>query len=350
MKTLTGWNGGARPLVSVVVLNWNGGDDLLACLRSIGEQRGVELEVVLVDNASTDGSVGRALELWPSLRVLRNPRNLGFGAGVNRGIDATVAPFVALINPDAVAGRGWVEEMVQSAEADSTIGMVAPKVLLLEEGPERRRRLDSCGHLLARDGQNFCRGRGEVDIGQYDRAEEVFSFSGAACLLRRAMLEKIGGFDERMFLYGEDAELGLRARLCGWKCTAAPAAVAYHHLSRGLGQFSLKKAFYIERNRLWLLWTYYPLATILEAPILRLWHSWRYVRFIRRRKGEFAWWVAAITPLVLVAAKLAAVAGLPGCLARRRAIYLRCGRGAMDTMKEILRRFEITPGAIADRY
>lgn len=350
MKTMTGWDGDRRPLVSVVVLNWNGGDDLLACLRSLVEQCGVELEVVLVDNASTDGSVESALEIWPSLRVLRNSRNLGFGAGVNRGIEATSAPFVALINPDAVAGSGWVERMVRCAEADPTIGMVAPKVLLLEEGPEGGRRLDSCGHLLARDGQNFCRGRGEIDTGQYDRAEEVFSFSGAACLLRRAMLAQVGGFDERMFVYGEDAELGLRARLCGWKCTSAPAAVAHHHLSRGLGRFSLKKAFYVERNRLWLLWTYYPLSIILQAPFLRLRHSWRYVRFVRRRKGEIAWSVAAVTPLVLVAAKLAALAGLPGCLGKRRAFQRRGGRSARDTMNEILRRFEITPSAIADRY
>jgi len=338
------------PAASVLIVNWNSGDDLRRCLESVMAQEGVPFDVTVVDNASRDGSVSRAAAAFPRVRYIVNDANIGFGAAVNRGIRHCFGDWIALLNPDAVAEPGWLAKMVRTASRPGPlrVGAVAPKVLF--DPPDPARVIDSCGHQLGRDGQNFCRGRGEPDAGQYDREDLVFSFSGAACLLSREMIDQIGGFVEDYFLYGEDAELGLRAYLAGWRCVTAPSAVVRHRLSRGLGRFSLLKAFYIERNRLWLLWTHFPIGLILASPLHRLRHISRYFSFARRRRREFAWWAAVSAPLALLLAKAAATARLPVILRRRRIFHRRWPANRGRTFGELFERFEMTPSQMAERY
>jgi GT2 family glycosyltransferase len=172
---------------------------------------------------------------------------------------------VILLNNDAVAAPGFARELVAAAEASASVGMVAAKVL----DHARREVIDTTGHLLHRDGLNRGRGRLETDRGQYDGLGTALFPSGAAGLYRRAMLDAIGLFEETFFLYGDDAELGLRARLCGWECAFAPRAVAFHHYSRSVGAHSALKAFYVERNRVWLALELFPAGLLLANP----WHS-----------------------------------------------------------------------------
>lgn len=349
---MAGMAGTPSPTVSVIVLNWNGGGDLLDCLESVFCQRGIDFDLTLVDNASRDDSVNAALAAYPGLRVLRNDHNVGFGGGINVGIAATSGRFLALINPDAVAHAEWLVEMVRVVEGGGhRVGCVAPKVLLRgEAGAPPSAILDSCGHVLGRDGQNFCRGRSERDVGQYDAVCEVVAFSGAACLLRREMLEEIGGFDEGFFLYGEDAELGLRARLRGWRTLTAPRAIVRHRLSASLGRYSLRKAYYIERNRLRLLWLHFPWHLVTAAPLLRLASIGRYFAFARRRRGEYPRWAAAALPPTLLAAKISALFRLPSILLRRRREGRLLVSGRALIFRGIFPAFEITPGQVAERY
>ena len=232
-------------------------------VQSLLEQDLAGLEVVVVDNGSSDGSA-EALEkrFGDRIRLLRNGRNLGFGAGNNVGIRSARGRHLLLLNNDAIAAPSFAREMVAAAEAEPRTGMVAAKVL----GRGRTDVIDTVGHLLYPDGLNRGRGRLEVDRGQYDALRTALFPSGAAALYRREMLDEIGLFDEAFFLYGEDAELGLRGRLAGWGCALAPRAVAYHAYSRTAGAYSSLKAFYVERNRVWLLFKLFPFVLVVASP------------------------------------------------------------------------------------
>lgn len=255
------------PTISAVVLNYNGRGFGVAAVRSLLEQDVGDLEVIVVDNASTDGSAEEIEAAFgDKVRLVRSRLNVGFGAGNNMGIREARGRYIVLLNNDAVATPSFVRELAAAAEADETIGMVAAKVL----DDTRRNLIDTVGHLLYPDGLNRGRGRMERDEGQYDGCRTALFPSGAAALYSRRMLDDVGLFDEAFFLYGDDAEIGLRGRLARWGCALAPKAVAYHHYSRSVGAYSSLKAFYVERNRVLVLFRLFPLRTILMSPIFTL--------------------------------------------------------------------------------
>jgi GT2 family glycosyltransferase len=222
---------------------------LRACLESLAEQTTPVLEVVLVDNGSSDGSADTAEREFSSrlnLKVLRSPTNLGFCAGNNRGIQVCSGRFIALLNNDAVAEPGWIAALLSAFEGRPDVGMAASKILVFEDPT----RIDKAGHLIYPDGQNRGRGSGQIDHGQFDRVEDVLWPDGCAAMYRRAMLDEIGGFDEDFFAYADDAELGLRARIAGWNCLYVPGAVVRHHRGASLGLLSSRRLELIERNRI----------------------------------------------------------------------------------------------------
>jgi GT2 family glycosyltransferase len=267
------------PLVSAIVLNYDGGAVVAEAVASLLVQDHEPLEVIVVDNGSRDGSAA-ALEqrFGERIRLITAGRNLGFGAGNNLGIAAAAGEHVVLLNNDAVAAPWMVRELVAAAESSPRIGMVAPKVLL----HGTRDLIDTTGHLLYPDGLNRGRGRLERDSGQYDGCREALFPSGAAALYTRAMLGDVGAFDPTLFLYGDDAELGLRARLAGWECAFAPRALAYHRYSMSSGPWSSLKAFYVERNRVAVLLRHFPLSLVLLSPLFTalrlLLHGWGALR------------------------------------------------------------------------
>jgi GT2 family glycosyltransferase len=235
---------------------------LRACLHSLQSQAGVPFEIILVDNGSSDGSADMA-EREFRVRVIRNRENRGFCAANNQGIEAAGGEFIALLNNDAEAGPGWLGALWQACSRAPDVGMAASKILVWEDP----RVIDKAGHLIFPDGQNRGRGSGVKDQGQFDREEEVLWPDGSAALYRRAMLEQIGGFDEDFFAYGDDAELGLRARIAGWRCIYSPAAVVRHHRSATLGKDSTRRLELIERNRLLLAVKLFPLSLLCLNPL-----------------------------------------------------------------------------------
>lgn len=253
-----------EPLVSAIVVNYNGRGFVLESVQSLLDQDLDGIEVLVVDNGSSDGSADELLSRFGDrIRLLRSARNLGFGGGNNLAIRQARGRYLILLNNDAVAAPGFARELVLAAERDPRVGMVAARVL----DYARRDTIDTVGHLLYPDGLNRGRGRLERDRGQWDECRTALFPSGAAALYARRMLDQIGLFDECFFLYGDDAELGLRGRVAGWSCALAPAAIAYHHYSRSAGPYSRLKAFYVERNRLLVLLKLFPLSMVLLSPL-----------------------------------------------------------------------------------
>ena len=245
----------------MVVVNWNRKELLRSCLQSLGRQTDATFETIVVDNGSTDGSADLA-EREFGLRVIRNPENRGFCAANNQGLAAAQGEFIALLNNDAEAEPGWLAALRQACASHADVGMAASKVLVWED-PQR---IDKAGHLIFPDGQNRGRGIGALDEGQFDREEEVLWPDGCAAMYRREMLDRIGGFDEDFFAYGDDAELGLRARIAGWKCVYTPRAVVRHHRGSTLGKDSARRLALIERNRLLLALKLFPWSLLWLNP------------------------------------------------------------------------------------
>lgn len=246
----------------MVVVNWNRKELLRACLASLCRQSGVAFETIVVDNGSSDGSPEMA-EREFGVRMIRNRDNRGFCAANNQGIAAASGDFIALLNNDAEAQPGWLAALHRACSAAPDVGMAASKILVWED----TRRIDKAGHLIFPDGQNRGRGAGQLDCGQFDREEEVLWPDGCACLYRAEMLRQIGGFDEDFFAYGDDAELGLRARIAGWRCVYTPQAVVWHHRGSTLGKDSGRRLELIERNRLLLALKLFPWSLLWLNPL-----------------------------------------------------------------------------------
>ena len=251
-------------LISVIILNYNGKDYIEECLDSVLDQTYEPLEIIVLDNASNDSSLEILKEKYSSkIKLIESNTNLGFAGGNNLALDYTKGEFIALLNNDAVADRRWIEEFMSAVNrCDGTFGMWASKILFYDD----REIIDTAGHLIYPDGLNRGRGKGEKDKGQYDKEEEVFFPSGCAAIYRKEMLDIIGFFDPDFFAYGDDTDLGMKARIAGWKCIYVPKSVVYHHSSAASGKYSPLKAYLVERNRLWVLIKYFPLRYILLSP------------------------------------------------------------------------------------
>ena len=251
------------PLVSVVVLNHNGLRYLDDCLGSLDAQTYHPLEIILIDNGSTDDSANVVRRRHPGVRLFCLPENVGFAAGNNRGFQLAGGAYLANLNNDAIAAPDWVAKLVEAAEANPDYGMFGCRILL-HEFPDR---IDKAGHLMYWDGQNKGRGSGEPDGQQFSQATEIFFPDGCAALYRRSLVEDIGGFDENFFAYGDDADLGIRARLRGWKAYYVPDAKVWHHHSGTAGLFSPQKIFWVERNRFWLTIKSFPPGLLMLSPL-----------------------------------------------------------------------------------
>jgi len=331
------------PLVSIIVVNWNGARLLGDCLASLERQSWKHREFILVDNGSTDGSV-ECIEAWTRrlghAEGVYLDRNTGFCRANNIGFTKARGEWIALFNNDAVAEPSWLEELVRHADESARIGMLGGKILFVEPPGV----IDKAGHLIYWDGQNRGRGTMERDSGQYDQVEEILWPDACAALYHRRLFEETGGFDETFFAFGDDADLGMRARLLGWKARYVPTAVVYHRHSATAGAYSPLKVMLVERNRLLLAIKDFPLPLLLQNPYWTLRRFFWHASAARRWQGAAGRFVAEVgwgRALLSIARSYAsAIRLLPQALHSRRRI--RHTRRLSDReLMELLRRFQI---------
>lgn len=280
------------PQVSIIIPNWNGRHHLDVCLSSLRSQSFEDVEVILVDNGSSDDSVAYVRLHFPEVRVISLTRNLGFTGACNAGYAEARGEFIILLNNDTEADENWLTAIVSAFEENVEVGSIASKILLFD----KRDHFHTAGDYYRQDGIPGNRGVWQMDCGQYDRPEYVFSACGAAAAYRRTMLEQIGFLDERFYFSCEDVDLGWRAHLAGWQVLYVPTAVVYHKLKATGGD--LTASYYDGRNHLYLIWKNYPGAllrrhwrSILAAQLQISWEAieaWRGAAARARLRGQLA--------------------------------------------------------------
>jgi N-acetylglucosaminyl-diphospho-decaprenol L-rhamnosyltransferase len=262
----------ASPRVSVVVVAYQSGPLLAQCLATLRAQTMADHEVILVDNASTDGVVKAAVASHPGIRLIANDDNLGFAAAVNQGARASTGRWLALLNPDAFAEPDWLARLLAAAEAHAEVKSFTSRQLLAEDPT----RLDGLGDVMALPGFPFRGGYQRADPGDAQLGE-VFSACGGAMMIDRGLFLEMGGLDERLFCYCEDVDLGYRLRLRGEPTLVVPDAVVRHVGSASSGgPRSDFAVFHGTRNRLWvfvkdtppvLFWLTLPLHLLTTAVL-----------------------------------------------------------------------------------
>ncbi len=295
------------PRLSVVIPNWNGKRYLGPCLDSLRAQTQPAIEVIIVDNASTDGSQQLVRAGYSEMRLIELPQNQGFTGACNRGMREAAGEFVALLNNDTEVASDWAAQVIKALDEKPAAGLVACKMLLYDQ----RERLHTAGDFFAIDGSAGNRGFGEIDHGQYDGGDYVFSACGGAAVYRSSLLAEIGFLDDDFFFLLEDVDIAWRAQLAGYSVWFAPGAVVYHHLSATGG--GKTASYYAGRNGIWLI------AKNMPSGLLRKY--WR--RIVARQTRLFfdalmAWrGEAARARLRGMAAGLLSLRGI---LAKRRKI------------------------------
>lgn len=225
MKEVTKESNKAIPgLVSVVIPNWNGKRFLKGVLDSLGEQTYKQVEVLVVDNGSHDGSVEFMSENYPQVKIARFDHNTGFAPAVNRGIRESSGEFIALINNDTIVDPGWVAELVKAMGEHPECGALGCKMLAYDD----RTLLDGVGDGYRRGGLPGRIGHREKDTGLFDNGRYILGACGGAALYRRSLFDDIGLFDDDYFAYLEDVDIALRAQSAGYKCYYVPSAIIYH--------------------------------------------------------------------------------------------------------------------------
>lgn len=234
------------PLVSIVMINWNGREHLSRCLPSIAAQTYRNYELVIVDNGSTDDSVAYIREHFPAVHLLRNDENLGFAIANNQGIAVTHGEFIVILNNDTQVELGWLDSLVAAAQSHPEMGAFACLVMF----SDKRDVIDSAGLTVSVLGHGCQNRLGDTTVGT-EEAKEVFGASATAAMFRRELLDDVGLFDEDYFIYYEDVDLAWRARLRGWRSFLVPQAVVYHVHSATVGRGSPFKKRLLTRNRMW---------------------------------------------------------------------------------------------------
>ena len=213
--------------MTIVIPNWNGKRYLRTCLDSLKklEIGNWKLEIILVDNGSTDGSVEFLKKNYPQVKVFRFPKNRGFSTAVNLGIKKAKGKYIALLNNDTEVDKDWLRSLVVAAEeSNPEVMFFASKMVNFYQ----RDLLDDCGDGYTWYGRAYKRGLKQKDRGRFDQKEFIFGACAGAALYKRELFEKIGFFDEDFFAYNEDVDLSFRAQLAGFKCLYVPTAVVYH--------------------------------------------------------------------------------------------------------------------------
>lgn len=321
--------------ISVIIPNWNGAGHLPVCLDSLrsqtiaGPETGIHLQVIVVDNASTDGSQELLARDYPEVEVIQLPENRGFTGACNAGLKAAQADVKVLLNNDTEADPNWLAEVMAAFSRHPRAGSVASRMMLFD----RRDVFHTAGDFFRLDGTPGNRGVWQKDAGQYDSEEFVFSACGGSAAYRREMLDEVGLLDDAFYFSSEDLDLGWRAQLAGWRCVYAPKAVVYHKL-KATGGDELA-SYYNGRNLIFILAKDYPASLLRRywpAVLRAQWRiGWQALRAWRGRAAR-----------ARLRGQLAGLLGLPRMIRARRKI-MESRRVTDDYLLELLTPVDATP-------
>ncbi len=294
------------PYLSIIIPHYNGAHYLPPCFNALRAQTYAHLEIILVDNGSTDESLELTRRDFPEVKIAETGQNLGYAA-INYALKHAQGDIIVPLNNDTEVAPGWAQALVEALRRYPDAGMAASKILLFE----RRDTLHSAGDAFGTDGIPINRGVWQKDEGQFDDDTYIFGGCGGAVAYRRAMLEDIGFFDEDYFMYLEDVDLNWRAQIAGYRAVFAPKAIVYHHLSASGG--GVIASYYTGRN------TIFMLVKNLPSSIFR--RHWRSIikaqlkitfDALRAWRGEAA--------RARLRGQLAGLWGLPRWLAKRKTV------------------------------
>lgn len=296
-----------KPLVSIIIVTWNGRELLERYLPSVANSRFDSFEIIIADNASDDDSAEWLGTHYPEVRIVRHKKNFGYSGGNNRAAEHARGEYLIFLNNDVEVDPDWLQPLAD-AFADPDVAIVQPKILDVNDS-NRFEYAGACGGYLDRFGFPFCRGRVfdtvEEDRGQYDDAAAVFWASGAAFAIRKELFRECGGFDEEFRFHMEEVDLCWRLLNRGYRILAIPESIVRHQGGGSLQTGDPRKTYYNFRNSLAMLWKnasgtwlrrYFFLRLLLDgaaagyalskAEFRNVWSIFRaHLHFYRRWRG-----------------------------------------------------------------
>lgn len=254
------------PRFSVVIPNFNGLVYLKDCFNSLRKSDYPNLEIIMVDNGSTDESVAFVERNYPEVKIIRSETNLSYSGGNNLGIQHVTGEYVVLLNNDTEVTPGWLDPLLEEFESNNQLAACQPKILSMNDRTMFEY-AGAAGGFMDRLGYPFLRGRIfdtlEEDTGQYDDPVNLFWTSGAAMAIRKRVLNETGLLDEDFVLHMEEIDLCWRMHLLGYRLSIRPDAVIYHHGGGTLGAEKMSKMYFNHRNSIFMLFKNYSLKRLL---------------------------------------------------------------------------------------
>jgi GT2 family glycosyltransferase len=296
--------------VSIIVVNYNGGEIVEACLEALLRQSYEAQEVIVVDNNSCDKSVEDIQRIMKKdsadfFKLISLNKNIGFASGNLEGLKHAEGEYIALLNNDTEADERWLEELAKAMDSDPNVGICASKMIV--HGTDI---IDSAGDGFSTALKGFGEGEGQKSF-LYNEKRCIFGACGGAALYRRKMIEEIGFLDEDFFLIHEDIDLNFRAQLNGWKVLYVPTAIVYHRVRSSIGHMSDMAVYYTLRNSEFVRMKNIPLAIFIR----------HFPEFIIGMLTEFIYFVIKHRhPILYFKAKIDAIRMLPGMLEKRAVI------------------------------
>jgi len=248
-----------EPLISIIILNYNAGSMLLECVDSVLKSNYNNFEVIIVDNVSKDNSHKICKEKFQDIILIENKKNLGYCGGNNVGIERANGEFLIILNPDVIVELDWMNQLL-SAFRKYGDGFYQPKILASTD----HNIIISAGNMIQLFGFGYSRGKGEKDVGQYEKDEEVGYASGTCLFSSSNIFRKIGNFDSFLFAYHDDLDLCWRGKLKGIRSFYIHKSIIYHPLEGYSFKWNSFKFFLMERNRLYCLKKNFSRKTIFK--------------------------------------------------------------------------------------
>lgn len=257
-----------NPLVSIIILNWNGSALLEECLDSVLKTEYKTIEIIVIDNGSKDNSLEMLKRYAKQILIFSNKKNIGYTQGNLQGFKAAHGRFLVTLNNDMTVEPSWLEEPINLLLSDSSIGAVSCRQMSYYQ----KDIVDSLYHYMLPDltCQRAGFGKRLIDISNGLSPAFVLAANGGSAIYRREMIDEIGGLDPFFYAYWEELDLGMKAFLNGWKTIYAPMALCYHKGSASFNKKKAKAQFYGERNRLIFLFKYFPISIIAKQWLFLL--------------------------------------------------------------------------------